>query len=218
MKELKTLTFDPKQCLVELNEFSELLKSRDQLSERDDVKSFFAAREQLTAFIGASIPDIGPANRIAYEFQVFGDFAADVVIGNYDSQAFCAIEFEDARPNSVLSQGSRSVKEWGRRLEHGFGQLVDWFFSFDDHKNSAGFTKHFGGGHVQFSGLLVAGRSSDLSDYDMTRLRWRSDRVTINTHNVFCRTFDDLYDALARDWRILNQIQALKETDPSEQM
>jgi Domain of unknown function (DUF4263) len=89
-------------------------------------------------------------------------------------------------------------------LEHGFGQLVDWFFSFDDHKNSAAFTKHFGYGHIEFFGMLLIGRTGDLSEHDRTRLRWRSGRVTINTHKVYCRTYDELYESLQNDWRLLS--------------
>ena len=117
---------------------------------------------------------------------------------------YCAIELEDARPHSIFNKlEGRATPEWGRRLEHGFGQLVDWFFAFDDHKNSAGFARHFDFGHIEFSGMLVIGRSADLSDHDRTRLRWRSERVTINTHRIYCQTYDELYDDLTGDWRMM---------------
>lgn len=202
MKELRTIQFDPVRCRAELDEFSELLKSKSELSERNELQPFFKSRAQLTAFIGAIIPNIGPANQVAYEFSVFGDFGSDIVIGNRERSTFCAIELEDARPNSIFNRlETRSTTEWGRRLEHGFSQLVDWFYVFDDHKNSAGFARHFGYGHVQFFGLLLIGRSADLLAHDLNRLRWRSDRVSINAHRIYCKTYDELHEELISNWR-----------------
>src|SRR5262249_2142088 len=138
MKDFINVDFDPAQCKRELDRFQALLASKQDLSERDDLQPLFKNNPQLTAFIGTSIPDIGPANLLANEFQIFGDYAADIVIGNLETKTFCAIELEDARPNSIFSpRQGRTTTEWGRRFEHGFSQLVDWFFSFDDHKNSA---------------------------------------------------------------------------------
>lgn len=205
MKEFTTIRFDPAQCRKELDRFHALLASRHELSERHDLQPLFKESPQLTAFIGTRFSDIGTANRLAYELQIFGDYAADVVLGNFEQKTFCAIELEDARSNSIFHKPEgRATKEWGRRLEHGFGQLVDWFFSFDDHKGSAGFTRYFGYGHIEFFGMLLIGRSSDLSEHDRTRLRWRSGRVTVNTHKVYCRTYDELYEDLNSDWRLLS--------------
>ncbi len=205
MKEFDTIVFDPARCRQELDQLRTLLTSKPELSERDDIQPLFKSCPQMAAFIGTAIPGIGPATRLAYEFDVFGDYAADLVIGNWETKTFCAIELEDARPNSVLHKtDSRAMKEWGRRLDHGFGQLIDWFFAFDDHRNSAGFTKHFGYGHVEFFGMLLIGRAADLTDADRVRLRWRSDRVAINTHKIYCRTYDDLSDALNTQWQMLS--------------
>lgn len=203
MKEFTRVQFDAARCRKELDRFQALLRSKNELSERGDLQRLFKSSPQLAAFIGTSIPDIGPANRLAHEFQVFGDFAADIVIGNFEKKTFCAIELEDARSDSVFRRRrGKATSEWGDRLERGFSQLIDWFFSFDDHKNSAGFTKHFGYGHIEFFGILLAGRTQDLSEHDRTRLRWRSGRVTVNTHKVYCRTYDELYESLDTNWRL----------------
>ena len=206
MKEFIPIDFDPAQSRQELDRFRSLLASKHELSERYDVQPLLQECRQLMALIGVGIPRSGPANRIAYEFPVFGDYVADIVIGDFERQCYCAIELEDARPNSIFHKlEGKATPEWGRRFEHGFGQLVDWFFSFDDHKNSAGFARHFDFGYIEFSGLLVIGRSGDLSDHDRIRLRWRSDRVTINTHRVRCQTYDELYGDLNDYWRMLSQ-------------
>jgi hypothetical protein len=205
MKSLAPVDFDLRRCRAELDEFKDVLDSHSELTERDHLAPLFKRCPNLTAFIGTRIPEIGPANRLAYEFEVFGDFASDIVLGNFERQAFCAIELEDARPDSLFQRvGVKATTEWGRRFEHGFSQLVDWFFAWDDHKSTAGFAKHFGHGHVEFYGMLVIRRSADIAPADQTRLRWRSGRVTINTHKFYCRTYDDLYESLDKDWRLLS--------------
>jgi hypothetical protein len=216
MKDLQTVAFDPTQCRKELDRLQALLASRAELSESDDVQPLFKSCHQLAAFIGTTIPGIGPATRLAFEFDVFGHYTADLVIGDFEKKTVCAIEFEDAREHSVFHKvASRSQKEWGRRLEHGFGQLIDWFYSFDDHKNSTDFAKHFGHEHIEFYGMLLIGRSAHLTDYDRTRLRWRSDRVTINTHKVYCRTYDELLEALNRQWRLFSLIGQKPQAPPT---
>jgi hypothetical protein len=92
MKEFLTVNFDPLQCRRELDQLHSLLVSKLELSERHDLLPLFKDCPQLTAFIGTTIPDIGPANRLAYEFQIFGDYAADIVIGNFERKTFCAID------------------------------------------------------------------------------------------------------------------------------
>jgi hypothetical protein len=199
MKELQPISFDLSLVRAELGRLKALLGSKAELSERDDIQPLFKSCPQLSAFIGTQIPGVSPADRIAFEFDVFGDFTADLVIGNSERKAFCAVEFEDARPNSVLHKTTgRATKEWGRRLEHGFGQLLDWFFAFDDLKHSTTFAKHFGSASAEFSGLLVIGRSSHLDEHDTRRLLWRSNRVAVNTHKVLCRTFDELASDLEK--------------------
>jgi hypothetical protein len=208
MKELDAISFDPSPCRTELDRLQALLAAKAELSERGDLQPLFKSCRQLAAFIGTVIPGIGPASRLAYEFDVFGNYTADLMIGNPATRTFCAIELEDARPNSILHQSeSRATKEWGRRLEHGFGQLVDWFYSFDDHKGSAEFAKHFGYGYIEFFGMLLIGRSRDLTEHDQNRLRWRSARVTINTHKIYCLTYDELLEILNTQWQLASVVK-----------
>lgn len=197
---LESITFDHARFEAELAVLGTLLASEADLSEKDDILPLFEASRHLSAFLGTFAPDIGPASTLAYEFPFFGDYRADLLVGSTSAAHFCVVEFEEGGPGSIFKkQPNRANPEWSSRFEHGFSQLTDWFFNLDDFKKSHGFTKTFGYGHVSFTGLLVIGDSSGLDDMKRTRLRWRSDKVRIDSNAVICVTFDDIYEIFR--WR-----------------
>src|SRR5213080_687514 len=113
MKRFEDVLFTASQCKRELDQFGELLARENALLERKDLKPFFEAARQLSAFIGTYVSDIGPADLLAYEFQIAGDFAADVLVGNRQSQTFCMIELEEATSQDIFAGGGRrSTTEW----------------------------------------------------------------------------------------------------------
>jgi hypothetical protein len=212
MKKLEEIVFDPTQCRREIAAFKKLLQSKARLEEREEIQKFFKKRKQLSAFIGTYATNIGLADRLAYEFPLVGDFAADIMLGNSDKGIFCAIEFEDGKPDSIFTNvPKKSTTEWRRRFEHGFSQLVDWFYSLDDFKKTERFARDFGHGHITFLGLLILGRSAGISDSDRNRLKWRTEKVRVDSHTIECLTFDDLYQHL--EWRISFFPQASKLED-----
>jgi hypothetical protein len=200
-KNLESILFNPTQCRRELAAFHKLLRTKTHLAERADVQMFFKKRTQLAAFIGTFAPNIGPATHLGFEYPFMGDFSADIVLGNTEKGVFCVVEFEDGQPDSIFTRvPKKSTTEWSRRFEHGFSQLVDWFYSLDDFKKTERFAKDFGYGHITFLGLLILGRNAGVSDSDRNRLKWRTEKVRVDSHTVECLTFDDLYQYL--EWRI----------------
>ena len=198
MKDFIEIALDPSQCRSQILEFGDLLRSRTALKERAEIQPFFHSRHQLAAFIGTYVPDIGHTKLLAFEFPIFGDFAADIVVGNKENGTYCLIELEDGGSDSVFTKATgKSTKEWGKRFEHGFSQMVDWFHALDDLKSTKKFGQLFGHGHVKFVGMLIAGRDAGLSESDLTRLRWRSDKVRVDSNYVHCLTFDGLYRHLS---------------------
>ena len=181
-----------------LRDFKAQLTGNSDLQERRILKPFFEHSRQLCAFIGTYVPDIGPANLLAYELEVAGDFVADIVVGSRESQTFCMIELEDACPPGIFVPAGRRIREWNSRFEHGFSQLVDWFYALDDLKGTERFARDFGYGHAKFHGLLVIGRSDDVAEEDRNRLRWRAERVLVDSHPVHCVTYDELHQHLER--------------------
>lgn len=126
--------------------------------------------------MGAIFPEIALATEIAFEFPFFGDFKADLLLGNKGARKFCVVEFEDGRRDSIFkNQPARGNPEWSPRFEHGFSQLTDWFYNLDDFKGTKGFVKTFGDGHIKFFGLLIIGRSASLDAARRSRLDWRTE-------------------------------------------
>jgi hypothetical protein len=217
-KKLESITFNPAKCRTELAAFKRLLESKEQLEEQKDIQKFFRRRKQLSAFIGTYAPDIGPAKLIAFEFPFGGDFLADIVVGNKDTSTFCIVEFEDAKLNSIFRKvGNRSTTEWSPRFEHGFSQLVDWCCTLDDFKKTDRFARDFGYGHVRFVALLIVGRNAGVSAEDRKRLRWRTEKVRVDSHTFECLTFDDLYEHLSMRISFYPEASQLENTGPELQ-
>jgi len=199
MKDFARVIFNPAKVKRDLAAFGRLLQSKKSLAEKQHILPFFRKRKHLSSFIGTFTPNIGPATEIAYEFPFFGDFAADLLVGNRERGEFCVVEFEDGRSDSIFTKvGTKSTKEWSRRFDHGFSQLVDWFYSLDDLKKSNRFAKDFGRGPVRFFGLLIIGRTAGLSESNRVRLKWRTEKVLVDSHAIDYMTFDDLHEFLNR--------------------
>ena len=52
---------------------------------------------------GTYSPNIGPATELAFELPFFGDFSADVLLGNKKEREFCVVEFEHGHQDSIES-------------------------------------------------------------------------------------------------------------------
>jgi hypothetical protein len=198
-----------------LAELGRLLKSKADLTERRDIQPFFRKRDQLSAFLGTYTFDIGPGTHLAYEFPFLGDFAADIIVGNRDRGEYLVIELEDALPTSVFTKvKSKKTKEWSRKFDHGYSQLIDWFSCLDDYRKTDKFIDEFGPGFVTFYGLLIVGRNAGMSDGERRRLRWRTKNVIVNSQPITCITFDDLYEALQRRLTLYTQGAKVEKAKP----
>lgn len=129
MKNLDSFHIDIKLCWVELEEFENLLRDNKELNERKDILPFFKEIPHLSASIGWYSPD-SYCNQIKHEFTLFGDFRADLVVGDYVNNIYCFIEFEDATEDSIFV--NKEVHQSGRidlnmdlvKSLIGFGKLM----------------------------------------------------------------------------------------------
>jgi hypothetical protein len=203
-QQFTSVAFDPKQCRTEIDEFGSLLRTKAELSERNDIQPFFKSRVQISAFIGSFMRNIGPATQICFEYNFFGDYAADLVLGDKAYRQFCVIEFEDGRAQSIFKPSQTgNTRVWSPRFEHGFSQIIDWYTMLDDLKKSQRFKRDFGDGHIRFSAMLIIGREAGFTDpYDRFRLDWRTDKVSVDSNNVICVTFDELHRHMDQHLRL----------------
>lgn len=192
MKTFETIRFNPHHCRQELESFRRLLSSKGQLSERRDLLPLFTERRHLTALLGTLHPSISNMDRIAHEYDLFGDFACDFVVGDSERNAYCFVEFEDAEKNSVFSQGTRPTSKWGSRFEKGFSQIVDWAYKLADTEKSDSFQERFGSQTIDSMSILVIGRSHFITSSELKRLEWRRKFVTVNSQQIRCMTYDQL--------------------------
>lgn len=198
MKKFDRFALSLPECRKELAGFKALLDDKASLGERDDILPFFGANRHLAALIGSYNPKINAFDRLAVEFDLFGDFSCDLAIGDSTSHNYCFVEFEDASPKSVFTKKKgKETPEWSARFDHGFGQILDWFCVLDDQRRTPQFRDRFEADVIQYVGLLVIGRRQYLDDSQFRRLRWRSEQVQVGARQVNCITYDELYQTLS---------------------
>lgn len=196
MKRWERIEFGLPECRREVDDLGALLAEREELSEAADVLPFFADRKALSAAIGLLNPLLPRPDRLAHEYDLFGDFRCDLAVGQEGVGQFCLVEFEDARRASVFS-GPKGTPDWARRFEHGMSQVIDWFWKLEDERGSTEFQNRFGYGEAGFVGILVIGRRAFLDRKGEARLRWRRESVTVGRHgSVLCLTYDELHSVL----------------------
>ncbi|USR90776.1 DUF4263 domain-containing protein [Phormidium yuhuli AB48] len=216
MKSFENLSFNPILCRRELNELKSHLDRNSELKERRNVLPFFRERKHLSAFIGSYFPYINSFDKIAYEYDIFGDFKADLVVGDSNSGWYGFIEFESAKRNSIFrSKTSKATPDWSTDFEHGFSQVLDWFWKLSSQEDKREFSYHFGPDFAGYEGMLIIGRSQDLQPREQDRLRWRRDRLMVNSKRIYSVTFDELYSTL--DTR-LKLIESYHVVNPDESL
>jgi len=184
--------FDRASCQVDLDAFDVLLRTKQALSERDDILPFFRAHPHLAALLASYNAGAAPCDRLGVEVGLYGEFVADVVAGDRSKKAYCFVEFEDATPRSLFTPRQRHGADWSPRFSRGFNQVVDWLWALDDHEATTAFADEFGPPPITIVALLVVGRDADVSSRDRRRLEWRQRHVLVNSHHIYCCTFDDL--------------------------
>lgn len=200
MKRFEPFSIDFEQCRVELLEFKKMLDAFESrvLKERKHVLSFFRKNRNIAALVGHLAPRITKVDLLAYEFDFFGDYAADLAIGDSREREYYFIEFENAAPNSIFRKvGRKSSLEWSPSFDHGYSQIIDWFWKLYDMAGSETGRSRFGGvSSFDYYGILIIGRDRGLAEIEKKRLNWRRKKVMVDSKHVYCMTFDELYEEL----------------------
>jgi hypothetical protein len=195
MKRFESFTLDRVAVWDELAAFETLLgPDTSALSERADILPFFRQNLNLASLLGFGKSHLITPDVLKPEFSLVGDHACDMAVGEKrDGKGlFCFVEFEDAEPGSVFRQGTKGTPDWSPRLEHGFSQIVDWFYALADQSQTRLFRDFFDTDLADYCGVLVIGRDGFLTDSMRTRLRWRSQNTLIGGKPISILTFDQL--------------------------
>ena len=192
MKDYLSFSIDARECKLQVDNFATLLSSADNLSERDDLLRFFQEHHHLSALIGTFFPYVGKPNRLAFEYNLFGDFICDIAVGDTVSQQYGFIELEDASSNSVFVDKKRTAPYWSPRFEQGYSQVIDWFWKLQDMSSTKEFVHRFGTGYIKYEGMLVVGRDQFLDTRAQQRLAWRQDRLLVDSKRIYILTYDEL--------------------------
>ncbi|HEV3384007.1 MAG TPA: Shedu anti-phage system protein SduA domain-containing protein [Gemmata sp.] len=196
MKAFEPIAFDYVQCKVEVATLEQLLAANPSLNERKTILPFFKKHRQVAALCGvvSSFLSTGVVDRIAWEYDLFGEYAADLVVGDSVRSVYCFIEFEDAKPNSIFhKKGKKAARDWSPRFEHGYSQVTDWIQKLTEMVGNPEFLGRFGYGPIKFDASLIVGRRTSLVDIrEAERFKWRRENVVVFSKHVQCFTFDEL--------------------------
>ena len=192
MKDYLSFSIDVEKCKLQIDDFSTLLDDKGVLSERSDLLHFFQEHHHLSALIGTFFPYVGRSDRLAFEYNLFGDFVCDIVVGDTVSQQYGFIELEDASPNSIFVDRKRSAPYWSPRFEQGYSQIIDWFCKLQDMSSTKEFVHRSGTGYIKYEGILVIGRDQFLDTRAQQRLAWRQDRLLTDSKKIYVLTYDEL--------------------------
>jgi hypothetical protein len=194
MKPLAQHRLDYANCRQEWADLDALLGSEPTLDERRDVLPFFASRRDLSLIVCLYFPMIRSPDVLAHEYIIQGDFVADLVVGDSLAHRYLLVEFEDAHPDSIFRRGTRATSAWSPRFEGAYSQLIDWLWKLEDMRSTADFQATFGDRRASFQGLIVTGKNMNLSAQESDRLKWRLDKVRVDSNAVSAISFDDLRD------------------------
>jgi hypothetical protein len=197
-------TFEPfrrhaRRGRMQVLELRDRLATRRPLREREDILPFFRQRPHLSALLGTYNTTVFHPDRMAWEYDLFGDLSCDLVVGDSGTKSYTFIEFEDATPGSLfVKHGKKAAREWSPRFLRGFSQIVDWFRALDDRRHSDDFETRFGKRSIDWAGVLIAGRDFHLDAGERLRLEWWRDNLTIRARRIHCITYDELVMNLLR--------------------
>nr|WP_280950121.1 Shedu immune nuclease family protein [Methylobacterium radiotolerans] len=167
------------------------MSSKNVLKEQKDVLPFFRNRPDICLMFSYYLPEIKEPDWLGIEFQIYGDFRADLIVGDFNARRYMLIEFEDGSPNSIFSKRPKNVPAWASRMEGAFSQIVDWYYKLDDMKSTADFTNTFGDRDAVFEGLIVTGKDMKLEPQQTSRLKWRVENVRVASKKINTISFDE---------------------------
>lgn len=196
---MKSGRLDLQEADADIKAFEKLLKDHQELEETGagSLQEFFTARPNLLLLMGQTFCIGLRAAAYLHECSIVHEFRADYAVANEDRSKFLFVEFEHAKKESIFptkakTSGNNSY-QWSKIFEHGFSQVVDWYFRLDDYEKTSKIEEHFGTDKIKYVGILVVGRDIFLKQSGLTkRFEWRREHTVIDSKHLSCFTFDEL--------------------------
>lgn len=200
MPEFAPHALDTAAARAEVQDLKTLLDSPADLTERQ-IGRFLRSRRHLQALVGPLYnPSLVRPDRLAWEYPLFGDFRCDFAVGDSKRHAYTLVEYEDAGPTSLfVRQAKKITRAWSRRLDAGYGQVIDWFYKLRAMTDTPDMEARFGKRAVPVTGVLVIGRDRHMDAGERMRFEWRRQHVVVDSKHIECVTYDQLaQDLLSR--------------------
>ncbi len=205
MSSFEAIAFDLRLADTELTSFKVWLTGTNFVGEKEIVAQIKLRRHMaclLASLLGLVAPDM-----IKFELTLQGMFRTDLVLGNDGQRKFGLIEFEDAQQNSIFKGGTAQYRYWAPRIEHGFGQILDWAWVRSDHPNDSVLLNGFGGPITASAYAVICGRDASLrDDVERKRFRHRRDCLKVEGQPALVLTYDEMVSfmenslAVAKTW------------------
>ena len=113
--------------------------------------------------MGIYNPQIANLDRLATEFDMFGDHTADVAVGNFLNLISIAPSSSRMAPGTVFQEKrQKATLDWSSRFKHGCSQIIDWLLWLENQKNTNSYINDSEVGQIQYTGLLVISRDKFL--------------------------------------------------------
>lgn len=205
MKEFDYIKYDHTKAEKELKQLKKLLLNKS-LAEREKIQPQLYKSKNLLYLLASLFPKLNDVifeenHMVGYasEQPILDDYKADIVIRDQDINMNLFIELEDAQDNSIFSPtDDKEMRTWTKRIEHGYSQLIDWYYRLADFKTTTKFAERYGE-NGDYLGLLIIGRNDTFkSEYEKKRFNWRFTKTLVDSRNIFCMTYDDLYNMMYR--------------------
>ncbi len=204
MIKMQQVNLDRIECQESLNAFRNLLEEGKVYGETFFL-SFFKEHPNLILLMG-SLAGYNP-EYYQNEFNIFNEFYADFAIANSKMDHFTFVELEDDGNESVFREKENEKTKryvWSPVFEHGYSQIIDWFYRLDDYSKTNKIKEHFNVEKMRYEALLIVGRNSSLPNFECRgKLDWRSENVDVHKKKVFCLTYDELYNQLSERYQTL---------------
>lgn len=193
-KRFSSISFNLAQYEEELGLLGNLLQQPDaELKEQEQIQPYFKHCALVASQI-ATLVQLKRIDKITFEYELFGDFQCDLVIGDSQNHEWCFVEYEDASKKSIFDKSNpRFHAPFSSRFEHGMSQIIDWFYKLDCMQHSQDMEDRFGARTIRYHGILLIGRNAFISMSERERLRWRVEKTVINSSHIQCLTYDMLH-------------------------